>query len=51
MNEYLWVLWFALAGFCFGGAYSLYTNKLPIWSAALAGLFGLLFVAAGVLYL
>jgi threonine/homoserine/homoserine lactone efflux protein len=51
MNEYLWVLWFALAGFCFGGVYSLYTQNKPWWSWVLVGLFGVLFVAAGVLYL
>lgn len=51
MTEYLSVLFFALAGFCFGGSYAFYTGRKPVWSAVLLGVLGLLFVLAGWLYL
>ena len=45
------VVLFGAAGFAFGGAYSLYTQNKPVWSALLVGLLGVLAVIAGVLYL
>ena len=40
-----------VAGFAFGGAYSLYTQNKPVWTAVLVGFFGVVAVVAGVLYL
>jgi len=51
MTEYLSVLFFALAGFCFGGAYAFYTGRKPVWSAVLLVVFGVLCALAGWLYL
>jgi hypothetical protein len=45
------VLLLGVAGFAFGGAYSLYTGRKPLWSAVVVALFGLLALVAGVLYL
>jgi hypothetical protein len=45
------VILFGVAGFAFGGAYSLYTQNKPVWSAVLVGGFGVLAAVAGVLYL
>ena len=45
------VLLLGLAGFCFGGAYAMYTQRKPLWSSILLAVFGLLSLAAGVLYL
>lgn len=51
MSTLLPVLFLGLAGFCFGGAYALYSQRKPFWSTALVAALGLLFLAAGWLYL
>jgi len=40
-----------LAGFCFGGAYALVTQKKPWWVVVLVAAFGVLCLAGGWLYL
>jgi hypothetical protein len=45
------VLLLGVAGFAFGGAYSLYTARRPVWSAVVVAVFGVLALVAGVLYL
>jgi 4-hydroxybenzoate polyprenyltransferase len=45
------VLLLGLAGFAFGGAYSLYTGRKPVWVAVIVGLLGVLALVAGVMYL
>lgn len=51
MSTVIPVLLLGLAGFAFGGAYSLYTQRKPIWTALLVAAFGVLAAVAGVLYL
>lgn len=51
MTTFLPILFFAAAGFCFGGAYAFYTGRKPLWSTLLLVLLGLLFALAGWLYL
>jgi hypothetical protein len=45
------VLLLALAGFCFGGAYALFSQKKPWWAVGLVTGLGLLSLVAGWLYL
>jgi hypothetical protein len=45
------VLLLGLAGFSFGGSYALYIQRKPLWAPVLVGLFGLLCLVAGWLYL
>ena len=45
------VILFGVAGVAFGGAYALYTQNKPVWTAVLVGFFGVVAVVAGVLYL
>ena len=51
METLMPVLLLGVAGFAFGGAYSLYTARKPWWSAVAVVLFGVLALVAGVLYL
>ena len=51
MSTVLAVLLLAFAGFCFGGAYSLFSQKKPFWMVGLAVLLGALSLTAGWLYL
>jgi hypothetical protein len=41
------VILLALAGFCFGGAYALFSQKKPWWVVGLVAMIGLLSLAAG----
>jgi dienelactone hydrolase len=45
------VVLLALAGFCFGGAYALATQKKPWWAVVLVAALGLLSLTGGWLYL
>lgn len=45
------VILLGLAGFSFGGSYALFVQRKHRWSAALVGLFGVLCLVAGWLYL
>lgn len=45
------VVLLGLAGFCFGGAYALHSQKRPLWMTGLVGLIGLLSLGAGLLNL
>jgi hypothetical protein len=45
------VVLLGLAGFCFGGAYALASQKKPWWAVALLVGLGLLSLAGGWLYL
>ena len=51
MSTVLAVALLAVAGFCFGGAYSLYSQKEPFWMVGLVVVLGALALAAGWLYL
>ena len=51
MNSLAPVLLFGLAGFTFGGAYALFTQRKPMWSVVLLGVFGAMCLIAGWLYL
>lgn len=51
MRSVLAVVLLALSGFCFGGAYALYSQRKPRWSVALVIGIGLLALAGGWLYL
>jgi FtsH-binding integral membrane protein len=51
MNSVLAVLLLATAGFCFGGAYAMFTQKKPLWSVILLVLLGTVALAGGWLYL
>ena len=45
------ILLLGTAGFCFGGAYALVTQKKPWWIVGVVVALGLLALAAGWLYL
>ena len=51
MSTVLAVVLLALAGFCFGGAYALFSQRKPLWTVGLLAVFGALALAAGWLYL
>ena len=51
MDDLLPVVLFGAAGFAFGGAYALFTQRKPLWASVLVGLFGFLCLVAGWLYL
>ena len=51
MSTVLAVVLLAFAGFCFGGAYSLYSQKKPLWMVGLVVVLGALSLVAGWLYL
>jgi hypothetical protein len=51
VSTVLAVVLLAFAGFCFGGAYSLHSQKKPLWMVGLVVLLGALSLAAGWLYL
>ena len=51
MSTLLPVLLFGAAGFAFGGSYALFTQRKPWWITTVVGVFGLLCLVAGYLYL
>lgn len=51
MNAALPLVLFGLAGFSFGGVYALHTQGKSLWITGLVGVFGVLCVVAGWLYL
>jgi len=51
MSSVLPVLLLALAGFCFGGAYALYSKRKPLWAVGLLVALGALSLVGGWLYL
>ncbi|MEO8106411.1 MAG: hypothetical protein ABI720_03755 [Actinomycetes bacterium] len=51
MSSVVPVALLALAGFCFGGAYTLAAQKKPWWVVSLVAAFGVLSLVAGWLYL
>ncbi len=51
MTSLLPLVLFGAAGFAFGGVYTLVTQRKPLWVSGLVGLFGVLCLVAGWLYL
>ncbi len=51
MSTALALVMFGLAGFAFGGAYALFSQRKPLWAPALVAVFGVLCLVAGWLYL
>ena len=51
MSSVMAVALLGLAGFCFGGTYTLVVQKKPWWVVALLAAFGVLCLVGGWLYL